>query len=120
MKKVILLAAAFLVYPLVHAQFYQGYGNNGYNYGYNRAGYYDGVAASGAAMSAAGLQAVTARRGIEAQKRADFNELNMRRELAGLKPISWEKYNGEEEKPKVKSATGDSSGKTKEGLRTTR
>ena len=70
-------------------------------------------------MSAAGLQAVTARRAIEAQKRADFNELNTRRELAGLKPISWEKYNGEE-KPKAKSSTSDNSGKTKEGLRTTR
>jgi len=120
MKSVVLLALAIMAQSLANAQFYQGYGNNGYNYGYNKGGYYDGVASSGAAMSAAGLQAVTARRAIEAQKRADFNELNTRRELAGLKPISWEKYNGEEEKPKAKSSTSDSSGKTKEGLRTTR
>jgi len=119
-KHIVVLSWILFVPLLLNAQFYQGYGNNGYNYGYGRAGYYDGVASSGAAMSAAGLQAISARRAIEAQKRADFNELNTRRELAGLKPISWEKYNGEEEKPKSKPTISNSSGQTKEGLRTTR
>ena len=119
MKTATFLGALFFVFSLASAQYYQGYGNNGYMYG-NSQGGMAAVGANGAAMTAAGLQAVTARRAIDAQKRADFNELNTRRELAGLKTMSWEKYNGEEEKPKAKSSSGDSSGKTKEGLRTTR
>lgn len=114
--------ALLLALPLAStasAQYFQGQNNNGqvsgWVYNNNSAAQWGAIGNNGALMTAAGLQSINQRRALDAQRRAQFNELNTRREIAGLKPLTWEEYNGEAPKKINKESSA-----SKAGLRTTR